>query len=172
MRSSPENTLLLADVSPQSHFPAEQSISLTNIEDGTSESSHETSDKTTDKTTLPPGWPRVPATLKEQMPSRALRLALPVSLTLLPVMSIGLVPYLTPPKHHNADTNPVLAVCIGKLHGSAQSPTGDTILQAANVVSTLWPIAFAAVVGAMLRTLALYKAEHGTTLGVWLPFSG
>jgi hypothetical protein len=34
------------------------------------------------------------------------------------------------------------------------------------VASTLWPIAFAAVLGPLLRTVALYKAERGVTIRV------
>lgn len=34
------------------------------------------------------------------------------------------------------------------------------------VASTVWPIAFAAVIGALVRAVALFKAERGTSLGV------
>lgn len=38
----------------------------------------------------------------------------------------------------------------------------------AGIASTLWSIAFAAVVGPTMRTLALYKAERGVALRVRL----
>lgn len=47
-----------------------------------------------------------------------------------------------------------------------ESQFGSRILEAASVAATLWPIAFAAVLGTALRSLALFTCEKGTTLGV------
>lgn len=43
---------------------------------------------------------------------------------------------------------------------------GDNIILVMGVASTLWPIAFAAVLGPALRTVALYKAERVSTIQV------
>lgn len=59
-----------------------------------------------------------------------------------------------------------LGIMIKSLNNKDESDTGNAVTQAARVASTLWPIAFAAVVGPMLRAIALYKAEKGTSLGV------
>jgi hypothetical protein len=52
------------------------------------------------------------------------------------------------------------------VNGKAKSHAGDTIMQAMAVTSTLWPILYSAVLGPMLKAIALYRAERGTKLGV------
>jgi hypothetical protein len=52
------------------------------------------------------------------------------------------------------------------LHSEPTSSKGEKILQVMGVASTLWPIAFAAVLGPMLKTVALYNAERGVKLRV------
>lgn len=47
-----------------------------------------------------------------------------------------------------------------------ESQLGGHVLEAASIAATLWPIAFAAVLGTTLRSVALYTCESGTTLGV------
>lgn len=47
-----------------------------------------------------------------------------------------------------------------------ESQFGSRVLEAASIAATLWPIAFAAVLGTALRSVALYTCERGTTLGV------
>ncbi|KAF4443182.1 hypothetical protein F53441_11491 [Fusarium austroafricanum] len=51
------------------------------------------------------------------------------------------------------------------LHQQPESQLGSRVLEAASIGATLWPIAFAAVLGTALRTVALYSCERGTTLG-------
>lgn len=53
-----------------------------------------------------------------------------------------------------------------RLENHGESASGAAIMQAMNVASTIWPLAFAAVVGSMVKAFALYKAERGTKLGV------
>lgn len=60
----------------------------------------------------------------------------------------------------------VLGICILQLKNKEESASGMAVMQVVNVASTVWPLAFAAVVGPMAKTLALYQAERGTTLGV------
>ncbi|KPA42804.1 hypothetical protein FLAG1_04241 [Fusarium langsethiae] len=59
----------------------------------------------------------------------------------------------------------VLIGIVAHLSGRKQSLFGDDTLEVLQLASTLWPISFAAVVGPFLRTLALYCAERGSTLG-------
>ena len=47
-----------------------------------------------------------------------------------------------------------------------ESQLGSRVLEAASIAATLWPIAFAAVLGTALKSVALYTCERGTTLGV------
>ncbi|UZP42778.1 hypothetical protein NXS19_010594 [Fusarium pseudograminearum] len=49
--------------------------------------------------------------------------------------------------------------------GKKQSSFGDNTLEVLQIASTFWPISFAAVIGPFLRTVALYCAERGSTLG-------
>ncbi|KAF5002511.1 hypothetical protein FGRMN_336 [Fusarium graminum] len=58
----------------------------------------------------------------------------------------------------------VLVVLMGYINGKPQSSFGDNVVEVAIVASTLWPISFAAVVGPLLKTLALLCAEKGSTL--------
>ncbi|KAF5702610.1 hypothetical protein FGLOB1_9500 [Fusarium globosum] len=51
------------------------------------------------------------------------------------------------------------------LHGKKQSSFGDTVLEVLSVASTLWPILFAAVLGPLLKSIALFRAEKGSRLG-------
>jgi len=52
------------------------------------------------------------------------------------------------------------------LRDKPESPTGQGVVQASQVAATIWPIAFAAVLGATLHTVALYHAQRGTQLEV------
>ncbi|KAH7121729.1 hypothetical protein B0J13DRAFT_512378 [Dactylonectria estremocensis] len=58
-----------------------------------------------------------------------------------------------------------LAISISRLNNQPKSSHGEMVLDAMGVASTLWPIAFAAVIGALVRTIALFQAERGTKLG-------
>lgn len=72
-----------------------------------------------------------------------------------------------PPVHELHATNFELALigCVAYVWGKEQSDFGDTIMELLQVASTLWPISFAAVLGPFLKTVALYRAEKGSTLG-------
>jgi len=59
-----------------------------------------------------------------------------------------------------------LGILVLSLDGKAKSQKGSNVKQAMAVISTLWPIIFAAVLGPMLKAVALYRAERGTKLGV------
>jgi hypothetical protein len=50
--------------------------------------------------------------------------------------------------------------------GLPLSPEGDIVIQAARLGPTVFPIVFAAVVGRLMKSLALWKAERGSELGV------
>ncbi|EEU43374.1 uncharacterized protein NECHADRAFT_45002, partial [Fusarium vanettenii 77-13-4] len=60
---------------------------------------------------------------------------------------------------------PVLLGIVASLHNQEESSFGNNVREALQVASTLWPISFAAVLGPFLKTLALYRAEKGSTLG-------
>ncbi|KAF2137023.1 uncharacterized protein K452DRAFT_279190 [Aplosporella prunicola CBS 121167] len=65
-------------------------------------------------------------------------------------------------------TNSVSALGVSVLYirGKTHSDARDVVTQAARVASTIWPIAFAAVIGPMIQVFALDKAERGTSLGM------
>ncbi|OBS22456.1 hypothetical protein FPOA_08793 [Fusarium poae] len=86
-------------------------------------------------------------TLREISPSWIFRVGAAAALLLVPVaylVLLGIVAYLS---------------------GKKQSSFGDDTLEVLKLASTLWPISFAAVIGPFLKTLALYAAERGSTLG-------
>ncbi|KAF5983309.1 hypothetical protein FBULB1_3812 [Fusarium bulbicola] len=59
----------------------------------------------------------------------------------------------------------VLLVFMARLDGKPLSQHGNAIFQGMGLASTLWPIAFAAILGSLARTVALHRAERGTNLG-------
>ncbi|KPA41667.1 hypothetical protein FLAG1_05421 [Fusarium langsethiae] len=59
----------------------------------------------------------------------------------------------------------VLAFFIHGLNDKPISAHGDAVREAIGLASTLWPIALAAILGALVRTVALFRAEQGTYLG-------
>ncbi|KAH6954189.1 hypothetical protein DER45DRAFT_525100 [Fusarium avenaceum] len=59
----------------------------------------------------------------------------------------------------------VLLGVVGRLGGQKRNSFGDNVLEVLQLASTLWPISFAAVLGPFLKTLALFRAEKGTTVG-------
>lgn len=58
----------------------------------------------------------------------------------------------------------VLLAMMVSLHGKKQSSFGDTVLEVLSVASTLWPILFAAVLGPLLKSIALFRAERGISI--------
>jgi hypothetical protein len=88
MASNPENTFPDDDGPFQPPSPAGQSITRESVATTVDENTGEI----TDEPVLPAGWPRGPVILKEQMPSLAVRLAIPATLAILPAMSICLSP--------------------------------------------------------------------------------
>ncbi|SCO55323.1 uncharacterized protein FFMR_12479 [Fusarium fujikuroi] len=59
----------------------------------------------------------------------------------------------------------VILAMMAHLHGKKQSSFGDKLLEVLSVASTLWPILFAAVVGPLLKSIALFRAERCSRLG-------
>ncbi|KAG8354689.1 hypothetical protein FVEN_g7429 [Fusarium venenatum] len=59
----------------------------------------------------------------------------------------------------------ILAFFIRGLDDQSISAHGDMVREAIELASTLWPIALAAVLGALVHTVALFRAEQGTELG-------
>ncbi|KAK8240512.1 hypothetical protein HDK90DRAFT_186773 [Phyllosticta capitalensis] len=97
---------------------------------------------------LIPDWPLEAKTLKEISPARLWKTTCQVAIALVPTFFI------------------ILGISVCPLHGKAKSSPGQVIFQSTHVASTLWPIAFAAVVGTMSRVIALHQAERGVKLGV------
>ncbi|KAI8939241.1 hypothetical protein NX059_005067 [Plenodomus lindquistii] len=97
------------------------------------------------------GWPSEPQSLRESTSSATLRLLPHVILLLIPIGFVGLIG---------------LGIAVLRINGQAKSATGNAIMQAMAVTSTLWPILFAAVLGPMLKALALHHAVRGARLGV------
>ncbi|RSM07173.1 hypothetical protein CDV31_008725 [Fusarium ambrosium] len=87
-----------------------------------------------------------PRTLKESAPSWLGRVGVSILLIAIPVAYIALV------------------AMVAYLNNKEQSSFGDDVLEALQVASTLWPISFAAVAGPCLKTLALHRAEKGSSI--------
>ncbi|KAF5983149.1 hypothetical protein FBULB1_3938 [Fusarium bulbicola] len=85
--------------------------------------------------------------LRQSSPSWSRRVGLAVLLLLVPI------------------AYSVILALMAYLHGKKQSSFGNTVLEVLSVASTLWPILFAAVLGPLLKTMALFRAERGSTLG-------
>lgn len=66
----------------------------------------------------------------------------------------------------------VLAFQALSVNRKAINDHGGTVEQAAKLGPTLFPIIFAAVVGRLMRTLALWKAERGAPLGILEQLNG
>lgn len=66
----------------------------------------------------------------------------------------------------------VLAFLALSVDGEPLSHRGTVVYQAAKLGPTIFPIVFAAVVGRLMRTLALWRAERGTTLGLLEQLNG
>ncbi|KAF5968278.1 hypothetical protein FCOIX_11526 [Fusarium coicis] len=85
--------------------------------------------------------------LGKSSPPRILRIGTPALLLVVPLTYI------------------VLLGIVASLHNKKKSSFGESTLEALQLAATLWPISFAAVVGPFLKTLALFSAERGTSLG-------
>ncbi|KAF5013070.1 hypothetical protein FDECE_897 [Fusarium decemcellulare] len=73
-----------------------------------------------------------------------------------------------PPQPRPLSQSFILGLALGcRVVFAAPSATHTirSVFQGMGLASTLWPIAFAAVLGSLARTVALYKAEKGTNLG-------
>ncbi|KAJ3547472.1 hypothetical protein NM208_g1493 [Fusarium decemcellulare] len=92
-------------------------------------------------------WPPEPRPLSKSVWASLSSVALFLPLLLLPI------PFA------------VLLVLMSRLNGQPLSQHGASVFQGMGLASTLWPIAFAAILGSLARTVALYKAEKGTNLG-------
>ncbi|KAG4271279.1 hypothetical protein FPRO04_11202 [Fusarium proliferatum] len=85
--------------------------------------------------------------LGQASPPRILRIGTPALLLVVPLTYI------------------VLLGIVASLHNKKKSSFGEDTLEALQLAATLWPISFAAVIGPFLKTLALFSAERGTSLG-------
>ncbi|KAF4493565.1 hypothetical protein FAGAP_10304 [Fusarium agapanthi] len=85
--------------------------------------------------------------LGKSSPPRILRIGTPALLLVVPLTYI------------------VLLGIVASFHNKKKSSFGENTLEALQLAATLWPISFAAVIGPFLKTLALFSAERGTTLG-------
>ncbi|KAI8685427.1 hypothetical protein NCS55_00214900 [Fusarium keratoplasticum] len=89
---------------------------------------------------------KIPRTLKEWAPSWFWRVGVSILLIAIPVGYI------------------ILVAMVAYLNNKEQSSFGDDVLEVLQVASTLWPISFAAVAGPCLKTLALHRAERGSSI--------
>ncbi|KAG4266601.1 hypothetical protein FPRO03_01885 [Fusarium proliferatum] len=85
--------------------------------------------------------------LGQASPPRILRIGTPALLLVVPLTYV------------------VLLGIVASLHNKKKSSFGEDTLEALQLAATLWPISFAAVIGPFLKTLALFSAERGTSLG-------
>jgi len=59
-----------------------------------------------------------------------------------------------------------IVVIAAQVSGRPRSPEKDLLLQLLRLTPSIFPIVFAALMGTLLRTCALYRAEQGEVLGV------
>lgn len=59
----------------------------------------------------------------------------------------------------------MLGILVYLTNDCYEADFGNSVKQATQVASSLWPIAFAAVMGPLLKAVALYRAERGAKLG-------
>ncbi|KAF5710510.1 hypothetical protein FGLOB1_5449 [Fusarium globosum] len=85
--------------------------------------------------------------LGQASPPRILRIGTPALLLVVPLTYV------------------VLLGIVASLHNKKKSSFGEDTLEALQLAATLWPISFAAIIGPFLKTLALFSAERGTSLG-------
>ncbi|KAL2811248.1 hypothetical protein BJX63DRAFT_433540 [Aspergillus granulosus] len=93
------------------------------------------------------GWPVGPRRLKNNAQSDIFSTALEVLLAGFPIAFLG-------------------------LHGEEVSDYGAKVIQATNLAPSIFPIVFAAIVGNMMRSWALWKAEKCTSLGTLEQLNG
>lgn len=108
------------------------------------------------------GWPQQPRKLRGfSIPS----LVGDTLLILLPVAFLGMFIGFSHCK--SLDTNHVvLAISAWRLDGKELSDTGKMVERAMNLGPTIYPLAYAAVGGRCLRSIAIRLAERGTTISV------
>ncbi|KAF4625752.1 hypothetical protein G7Y89_g12413 [Cudoniella acicularis] len=94
------------------------------------------------------GWPQEPKELDFSASGKLSRL---VSDTAMLCVALGFL---------------ILGVFMIKMNGTEASNWGDIVLRVTKIAPTIWPLVFTAIVGNLLKGLALYRAENGTTLGV------
>lgn len=111
-------------------------------------------------------WPSSPTTLRDSSLSTWQRFSLSASLVFIPAAFIGESTRPSVGVYAKVCISIVLGISLVYLHQQPESELGSRVLEAANVAATIWPIAFAAVLGTSLRSVALYSCERGTTLGV------
>lgn len=104
----------------------------------------------------------LPRTLKESAPSWLGRVGVSILLIFIPVAYIGKLQCCFGAIIADLDT--ALVAMVAYLNNKQQSSFGDNVLEVLQVASTLWPISFAAVAGPCLKTLALYRAEQGSSI--------
>jgi hypothetical protein len=63
-------------------------------------------------------------------------------------------------------THAVLASCALALDSQPLSPWGQRIVEATKLGPTVYPIIFAGLVGRLMKSMALWRAERGANLGV------
>ncbi|RHZ63340.1 hypothetical protein CDV55_100195, partial [Aspergillus turcosus] len=66
----------------------------------------------------------------------------------------------------------VLAILAIRLDGTQVSQYGDGIIQATQLLPSIFPIVFAAIVGGLMRNYALWRAENCAPLGVLEQLNG
>ncbi|KAK7513644.1 hypothetical protein IWZ03DRAFT_443995 [Phyllosticta citriasiana] len=100
-----------------------------------------------------PGWPEKPRKLRDTTTALPLQVLSQATVALIPTSFI------------------VLGVFVSLMNGESVLNSNESVIQATRIASTLWPIAFAAVIGPMLKAVALYRAERGAKLGTIELFS-
>ncbi|KAL4881170.1 hypothetical protein BJY04DRAFT_218349 [Aspergillus karnatakaensis] len=92
-------------------------------------------------------WPIEPQKLRSNAQSDTLTTFLDIILALLPGAFLA------------------LAISVIRLDGDEISDYGAQVIQATNLAPSIFPIVFAAIVGGMMRSFALWRAERCSSLG-------
>ncbi|RDW68842.1 uncharacterized protein DSM5745_08602 [Aspergillus mulundensis] len=99
-------------------------------------------------------WPVEPQKLRRNAQSDTFTTFLEIILALLPGVFLA------------------LAITVIRLDGDEISDNGAKVIQAINLTPSIFPIVFAAIVGSMMRSLALWRAERCASLGTLEQLNG
>lgn len=118
------------------------------------------------------GWPDQPRRLKSNASKNKLSTVISCIVALLPFLFLGeSAPSLqsllsSVSTIHGLIPASGLAILVIAINGYEVNDRRNAVVQATHLGPTIFPIVFAAIVGSMMRSYALWRAQNGAALGV------